>query len=142
MAGKLITQLSIFINNEPGSLASMARVLKDCNISLRAFNIAESEGFGVLRAVAEDNEAAYGLLKEAGLVVKKTDIIAVRLEDRPGGLHKVVDVLGRADLNIEYCYAYALSGGGPVVFLRVDDPERAVSAFEGAGMKVLSGEDI
>ena len=136
-----ITQLSIFISNEPGSLAAMTRTLKECNVNIKAFNIAESSGFGVFRAIVDDPEGSYNKLKEKNLIVKKTDIVGVIVENTPGGLFSAAKVLGDANINIEY--GYALEGGRePIMFFRVDDPAAAIKAFSDAKMKVVSMKDF
>ncbi len=138
---KFITQLSIFISNEPGSLAAMTRTLKECNVNIKAFNIAESSGFGVFRAIVDDPEGSYAKLKEKNLIVKKTDIVGVVVDNTPGGLFSAAKVLGDANINIEY--GYALEGGRePIMFFRVDDPAAAVKAFSDAKMKVVSMKDF
>ena len=138
---KFITQLSIFISNEPGSLAAMTRTLKECNVNIKAFNIAESSGFGVFRAIVDDPEGSYTKLKEKNLIVKKTDIVGVIVENTPGGLFSAAKVLGDANINIEY--GYALEGGRePIMFFRVDDPAAAIKAFSDAKMKVVSMKDF
>ena len=137
----IITQLSIFISNEPGSLAAMTRTLKECNVNIKAFNIAESSGFGVFRAIVDDPEGSYNKLKEKNLIVKKTDIVGVIVENTPGGLFSAAKVLGDANINIEY--GYALEGGRePIMFFRVDDPAAAIKAFSDAKMKVVSMKDF
>jgi hypothetical protein len=141
MSDNVIIQLSIFVNNEPGSLASMAKLLKDCNVNLKAFNIAESSGFGVFRAIADDPEDACKKLKDKNIVVKPTEVVAVTLNDSPGGLYSVAKVLGDAHINIEYGYAYE-GKKEPVIFLRVDDPEAAVLALKKAKLKVLTIKDL
>lgn len=138
---KFITQLSIFISNEPGSLAAMTRTLKECNVNIKAFNIAESSGFGVFRAIVDDPEGSYNKLKDKNLIVKKTDIVGVIVENTPGGLFSAAKVLGDANINIEY--GYALEGGRePIMFFRVDDPAAAIKAFSDAKMKVVSMKDF
>ena len=138
---KFITQLSIFISNEPGSLAAMTRTLKECNVNIKAFNIAESSGFGVFRAIVDDPEGSYTKLKEKNLIVRKTDIVGVIVENTPGGLFSAAKVLGDANINIEY--GYALEGGRePIMFFRVDDPAAAIKAFSDAKMKVVSMKDF
>ena len=138
---KFITQLSIFISNEPGSLAAMTRTLKECDVNIKAFNIAESSGFGVFRAIVDDPEGSYAKLKEKNLIVRKTDIVGVIVENTPGGLFSAAKVLGDANINIEY--GYALEGGRePIMFFRVDDPAAAVKAFSDAKMKVVSMKDF
>ena len=138
---KFITQLSIFISNEPGSLAAMTRTLKECDVNIKAFNIAESSGFGVFRAIVDDPEGSYAKLKEKNLIVRKTDIVGVIVENTPGGLFSAAKVLGDANINIEY--GYALEGGRePIMFFRVDDPAAAVKAFTDAKMKAVSMKDF
>ena len=138
---KFITQLSIFISNEPGSLAAMTLTLKECNVNIKAFNIAESSGFGVFRAIVDDPEGSYTKLKEKNLIVRKTDIVGVIVENTPGGLFSAAKVLGDANINIEY--GYALEGGRePIMFFRVDDPTAAIKAFSDAKMKVVSMKDF
>ena len=142
MAGQEpIIQLSIFISNEPGSLASMTRILKECGVNIKAFNIAESSGFGVFRAVVDDPERAYLALREKNLIVKKTEIVAVSVNDAPGGLFSAAKVLGDAKINIEYGYAHE-GKAEPIIFLRVDDPSAAIKAFADAGMNVISMKDV
>ena len=138
---KFITQLSIFISNEPGSLAAMTLTLKECNVNIKAFNIAESSGFGVFRAIVDDPEGSYTKLKEKNLIVRKTDIVGVIVENTPGGLFSAAKVLGDANINIEY--GYALEGGRePIMFFRVDDPAAAIKAFSDAKMKVVTMKDF
>ncbi len=136
-----ITQLSIFISNEPGSLAGMTRALKECNVNIKAFNIAESSGFGVFRAIVDDPEAAYTKLKEKNLIIRKTDIVGVAVNDTPGGLFSAAKVLGDANINIEYGYAHE-GRTEPVIFLRVDDPAAAVKVFKDAKMTVVTMKDL
>ena len=137
----VITQLSIFVNNEPGSFTGIAAAIKDCGINLKAFNIAESSGFGVLRAIADEPEKACETLRAKNIVVKLTDVIAVPMEDKPGEIYKVAQVFGESNINIEYAYAYA-SPKGPAVFFRVDNPEIAIKALEAAGLKTLDAADL
>ena len=137
----VITQLSIFIGNEPGSLASMACTLKECGVNLKAFNIAESVGFGVFRAIVDDPADAYVRLKEKNLIIKTTEIVAVSVNDAPGGLFSAANVLGDAGINIEYGYAHE-DKDEPIIFFRVDKPEEAVEAFKNARMKVITSKDI
>ena len=141
MTDDVFIQLSIFVNNEPGSLASMAKTLKECDINLKAFNIAESSGFGVFRAIVDDPEGAYEKLKARNLIVRKTELIAVAVNDAPGGLFSAAKVLGDAGINIEYGYAHK-NKTEPLIFLRVDDPVAAVVAFKKAGMKTVTAKEL
>ena len=141
MDDNIITQLSIFVNNEPGRLAHIASVLKECDINMRAFNLAESTEFGILRAIVEDPEAAFEKLKSTGIIVKKTDVIGVVIEDTPGSLFQAADIMGKADINIEYGYAYT-GRKAAAFFIRVDDPEKAVEVLKGAGIRLILDSEI
>ena len=139
--GSIITQLSIFVNNEPGRLANIASVLKECDINMHAFNLAESADFGILRAIVDDPDGAYEKLKAKGVIVRKTDVICVSIEDTPGALFKAADAFGKAGINIEYGYAY--SGKKESVFyMRVNDPVKAVQVLEGSGIRLVTSGEV
>ncbi len=137
----IIKQLSIFVNNEPGRLAYISSVLKDCGINMRAFNLAESTEFGILRTIVQDPEDGYNKLKMKGIIVKKTDVIGVYMEDTPGALFTAADALGKASINIEYGYAYSYKDKA-IFFIRVDDPEKAVEVIKDQGIKLVDDSEI
>ncbi|MCK9323819.1 MAG: amino acid-binding protein [Candidatus Methanomethylophilaceae archaeon] len=137
----IITQLSIFVNNEPGRLAAVARILKDCGVNMKACNLAESTEFGILRAIVDEPDKAFEKIKAKGIIVKKTDIIGVAIHNVPGSLFEAADVLGHANINIEYGYAYA-SKEREGLFIRVDEPEKAIEALSKAGIKLIKGSEI
>jgi hypothetical protein len=137
----IIKQLSIFVNNEPGRLAHISSVLKECGINMRAFNLAESTEFGILRTIVEDPDRAYDQLRQKGIIVKKTDVIGVYLQDTPGALFKAADALGKANINIEYGYAYSYKDKA-IFFIRVDDPEKAVEVIGKQGIMLVSDSEI
>ncbi|MDY0293956.1 MAG: amino acid-binding protein [Candidatus Methanomethylophilaceae archaeon] len=138
---EIITQLSIFVNNEPGRLAAIASTLRECDVSMKAFSLAESVEFGILRAIVQNPEQAYEKLRSKGIVMKKTEVIGIRLPDRPGAIFETANVLGGAGINIEYGYAYT-GDNGPMMFLRVDDPRAAVEALSASGVKTLKESEI
>ena len=137
----IIKQLSIFVNNEPGRLAHISSVLKECGVNMRAFNLAESTEFGILRAIVDDPDNSYDLLRQKGIIVKKTDVIGVYLQDTPGALFQAADVLGKANINIEYGYAYSYKDKA-IFFIRVDDPAKAVDVISKQGIKRVSDSEI
>ena len=141
MSEYVIKQLSIFVNNEPGSLANIASVLKECGINMKAFNIAESSGFGVLRTIVDDPEKAYADLKKRNIIVKMTEIMAIPMVDRPGGLFEIAKIIGDAGINIEYGYAYT-GRNCSAFFFRVDAVEEAISAIMKNGLRVLKESEI
>ena len=137
----IITQLSIFVNNEPGRLAAVAGILKDCNVNMKACNLAESTEFGILRAIVDNPEKAYEDIRSKGVIVKKTDVIGVIMKNASGSLFDAADVLGKANINIDYGYAYS-GKDCEVLFVRVDEPLRAVETLNKAGIKMLKGSEI
>ena len=137
----IITQLSIFVNNEPGRLAAVASILKECGVNMKACNLAESTEFGILRAIVDNPDEAFEAIKSKGVIVKKTEIIGIAIGNVPGSLFEAANVLGKADINIEYGYAYA-SKEREGLFVRVDNPEKAVEALTSAGIKLIKRSEI
>lgn len=138
---KIIKQLSIFVNNEPGRLAHIVKVMKEGGVNMKAFNLAESAEFGILRAIVDDPEASYRSLKERDIIVRKTEVIGVVIDDEPGSIFKAADILGTSGINIEYGYAYT-GRTNAAFFMRVDDCERAVSVLEESGIRLITEQEI
>lgn len=141
MNANIITQLSIFVNNSPGSLANVAKTLEECEINMKACNLAESTEFGILRTIVDDADAAVAKLQKRNVIVKKTDIIGVKIKNVPGALFGASKVLGDAGINIEYGYAFT---GKNVegLFMRVDNPEKAIEALEKADLELVKASEI
>ncbi len=131
-----VKQLSIFSENRPGRLAAVAKAMKDEDVNIFAFSIAEGAGYGVIRALVDKPEKALEKLRSIGFTVRFTDVLAVEMEDRPGGLHDVIEVLGRAGINIEYSYAYS-GRKCAVMVMRVEDIDTAAQQLLGAGARLL-----
>jgi hypothetical protein len=137
----IITQLSIFVSNEPGRLAAIAGILSDFKINIKGFNLAESSEFGILRTIVDDPDLAYDHIRSKGIIVKKTEMIAVALGDSPGSFFIAADVLGKAGINVEYGYAYS---GKELnyLFVRVDDPEKAIKVLKDAKIRLIKRSEI
>lgn len=131
-----VKQLSIFSENRPGRLASVAKAMKEENVNIFAFSIAEGAGYGVIRTLVDKPEKALEKLQSIGFTVRFTDVLAVLMEDRPGGLYDSIKVLGEAGINIEYSYAYS-GRKCAVLIMRVEDPESAAKRLLDAGAKLL-----
>lgn len=101
-----VSQLSVFIENKPGSLAAFGNLLRENNIDMRALSIADVEDYGILRIIVDDVYKTSTILKNASYIFKITPVLAVPLKDTPGSLADVLDVLGNAQINIEYLYAF------------------------------------
>ena len=137
----IITQLSIFVSNEPGRLAAIAGILKEFKINVKGLNLAESSEFGILRAIVDEPDKAYDNIRSKGVIVKKTDVIGIKMKDAPGSLFDAADVLGKAGINVEYGYAY--SGRNlDYLFVRVDDTEGAIGILKKAGIELVKRSEI
>ncbi len=139
---KLINQISIFINNSPGSLAALSETLKKANVNMLAFNLSENSEFGIVRIIVKDPAAAIEALKEVNLTVRATEVLGVRIQDVPGAFVPAAEALGKAGINIRYAYAFTLVGGDAVLFIRVDEPEKAVDVLEKAGIRLETESDL
>jgi hypothetical protein len=132
----VIQQISIFSENRPGRLAAVAQALGEVNVNILAFSIAEASGFGVIRALVDHPEKAYEKLSSLGYNVAFTDVIAVQMKDKPGGLYEIAKILGDAEINIEYCYAYS-GKKAAVLILRVDQVDDAIEKILSSGATLL-----
>jgi len=137
----IITQLSIFISNEPGRLAGIAGIMKEFNINIKGLNLAESSEFGILRAIVDNPDEAYDKIRSKGVIVKKTDVIGIVMKDPPGSLFEAADVLGKSGINIEYGYAYSGKSVN-LLFVRVDDTVSAIEELKKSGIKLIKRSEI
>jgi hypothetical protein len=132
----VIKQISIFSENRPGRLASIAHALGEEKVNILAFSIAEANGFGVVRALVDQPEKAFEKLSSLGFNVAFTDVIAVQMKDKPGGLYEIAKVLGDAGVNIEYSYAYS-GKDAAVLILRVDQVDDAIEKILKSGATLI-----
>ncbi len=139
----LLQQISIFLENKSGRLAEVTQVLGKGGINIRALTLADTADFGILRLIVNDNAAAERILKENGFTVGITDVVAVEVPDRPGGLAEVLSILGSAGINVEYMYAFVeKSAGNAVVIFRFDDSAKAIDLLGKTGINVLPGSKV
>ena len=137
-----IKQLSIFVDNKPGKLIDIVKSISDAGINIRAMSIADTQDFGILRLIVSDNERLMKILGEKS-IVKTTEVLAVKMEDKAGALYNVVKVLSDAGINIEYVYAFtAHSELGEYVVFRVDDVRSAEKELNDKGFVTLNSEDM
>jgi hypothetical protein len=138
-----VEQISIFLENKPGGLEEVSRILKDAGINIRTLSLADTTDFGILRLIVNDVEAASRVLKENGFRVSRTTVVAVEVPDRPGGLHGILAVLSQHKINVEYLYAFVeKSGQNAVIIFRFDDPDTAIEALLKSGLTVLPGSKL
>lgn len=138
-----IKQISVFLDDRPGTLADLAKVLEQNNVDMRALSVADAKDFGIVRMLVDDDQAAIRTLEEAGYVCMLTDVIAVGVEDTPGGFSAVLQVLGDLDVNIDYSYTLTThSVGKAYMVARVSDTGRAVRELSERGWQCLKPEDM
>ncbi len=138
-----IKQLTVFIQNKKGTVVSVTEILAKNDINLRALSIAETQDFGILRLIVSDEAKAEKVLRENGYLIKVIDVVGVKIGDAPGKLTAALDVLDKANINVEYLYAFmARTEKHAYVVLRVEDNEEAESILTSAGFKMISEADI
>lgn len=139
----LVKQISIFLENKSGRLAEVTKVLGENDIDIRALSIADTTNFGVLRLIVNKPEEAERILKENLFTVNCTNVIAIGVPDKPGGLAIALEILDKESIGIEYMYAFVnKAGDDALVILRVEDPDKAIKALVDNGVNVLSSSQV
>ena len=135
-----IQQLSIFAENKPGHIAGPCRLLAENGVDIRALALADTQRFGILRLIVSDPAKATKVLEAAGHVVKTTEVLAIAVADKPGGLAQILAALEGSTVNIEYMYAFPFGHEGKAVLIfRFDDPDAAIKVLQSKGVPVLAG---
>jgi hypothetical protein len=138
-----VEQISVFLANQAGRLAEVTQILSETGVNIRALFLVDNFDQGVLRMIVNDNKKAEEALKGQGFAVSKTNVVAVKVEDKPGGLHKILDILQKATINVEYMYAFVQQSGiNAVMIFRFNHPEEAVKLLTEKGVTVVNGEDV
>ena len=138
-----IKQLSIFVENKAGRLHSITAALSENGINMRALSIADTTDFGILRLIVCDAEKAKSVLSDIGVISKITDVIAVMIDDKTGGLSSVLDTLSETDTEIEYMYAFlAKDAGRAMMVIKTQDDDKAEKILLEKGINLASQADI
>ena len=139
-----IKQLSIFAENKNGALYNVTNILAGANIDIRAFSVADTQDFGVLRLIVSDTEKAKEVLTSFGVVVSITDVIGAEIPDAPGGLASVLKVVYENNIAVEYLYAFVSEENShkAYVVLRVNDNDAVTKTMAEAGIKLIDDEAI
>ena len=137
-----VKQISVFIENKKGALASCTRFIADNGINIRALSIADTQDFGILRIICDDPKQTDSILKNGGYITTVTDVLATEIEDRPGSMATILEVLAEAQVVVEYTYAFLAPDGHAYMIFRVDDNAVASAALAGAGIKTANQEDL
>lgn len=139
----LIKQISIFVENKPGRLNSITKLLKDNDIDIRALSIADTKDFGILRLIVNKPELACEVLKGADCTVSITNVIAIGINDKPGGLADAMDCLYRANISVEYMYAFITKTSDQAyVILRVENNDKALEALQDENFTILTEKEV
>lgn len=138
-----VKQLSVFLENKSGRLAEVTKTLADANINIRALSIADTIDYGLLRLIVNDPIAAKEALVKAGFTVALTEVLAIEVPDRPGGLAGIIDILAKAGINIEYMYAFVgRSGEHAIVIFRIERSDEAIPILQEKGVRILTGDEL
>ncbi|HXL02219.1 MAG TPA: ACT domain-containing protein, partial [Candidatus Atribacteria bacterium] len=140
---KMARQLSIFAENKPGRIEKITRLLSQENINVRAITISSANGFGVIKILANEPQKAFDLLRDNNFPVYLQEVIAVVMNDEPGGLHRVAQTLSANQINIEDAYGFVIkSGEKAVLVIQVENQPQAHSILERNGFQLLTDEEI
>ena len=137
-----VRQISVFLENRPGSLLGMTQKLAENGIDMRAFSLAETSEFGIARILVDDVLETVDVLKEAGYVSSLTPVLAIVIDDAPGGLNQVLSLMADAGVNVEYMYAFSGKGPEAYMVLRVNDEKEATAILKGAGIRQVEQEEL
>lgn len=135
----MVRQLSVFVENKPGRVYKLSKILSQNGIDLVMLSIADTKEFGILRLITNDIDASYKILKEAGFTLSITELIGVEVSDKPGGLAEVLEIFGEEEISIDYLYSFArTSDKSAVILFRVDNPEVAVNKLADKNIKLTN----
>ena len=139
----LIKQMSVFVENTTGRLAQLTRVLGNDGIDIKASCIADTVDFGILRCIVDDPEEATRVLKEHGFTASITEVIAMELEDRPGGFADVLEILAKENIGVNYIYSTIRSKeGAAIIVLKVEDPQKAIDVLLSNNVKLYKAHEL
>ncbi len=135
----IIKQISLFVENKPGSLNAVCQVLRENNLNIRTLSLADTQQFGILRLLIKEYDKAAEVLEKAGFIVKLTDVLALPVSDCPGGLAAILNVLDKHNLSVEYMYAFTFgSNNRAVMVFRFEDTAEALRILQQEKIEVIS----
>jgi hypothetical protein len=138
-----LTQLSVFLENKPGQISLPCKALAQAGINILTLSLSDTQQFGILRLIVRDWRKAKAALEQAGCVVNITEVIALEVEDRPGGLAELLQLIERGAVNIEYMYAFTFGRNKKAVMVfRFDDPDKALELLRLNNVNVLGSVDL
>ncbi len=139
----LTNQLSVFIENKPGRLAAALEVLAKGSVDISALSLADTSEYGILRLIVNDADTAKKVLREAGIIVKITKVLALSMNDVPGGLSHILDIFAQNNINVDYMYAFVgKQSGKAITVVKVSDADAAEKALAEADINTAGAKDI
>ena len=138
-----LNQLSVFLENKPGRLSEPCRILAEAGINILTLSLADTQQFGIMRLVVKEWEKAKEVLEKAGCVVNVTEVVALEVQDQPGGLETVLKVIEQGDINIEYIYAFTFRRKDKaIIIFRFEDPDTAIEVLQSKGVNVIGDVEL
>ena len=137
-----IRQISVFLENRPGRLAALCQTLADAGVNLSTLMLSETGEFGLLRIITPDADKALLVVHKAGYAVTSSEVVAIQVPNKPGGLASVLATLDPHKISVEYMYAFACRSGRAIMIIRFDDLDRAISVLQKAGFNVFKAADL
>ena len=138
-----VEQVSVFLENKAGRLSEVTGILTESDVSIRALSLADTSDFGVLRLIVDKHQEAVEALKDNGFTVAATEVVAVKVEDKPGGLHRLLELVRTAGINVEYMYASVTqSGRDAMMIFRFDNQDLAIEKLQASGVTIVGREQL
>lgn len=139
----LVKQLSLFIENRPGTLSAVCKVLKENDLNIRTLSLADTQKFGILRLLLPDHAKAKEVLGKAGFVVNETDVLAIKVPDYAGGLADLLSIIDKYELQVEYMYAFASGKDNSAVnVFRFENPEDAIAKLQNESITIFTKQEL
>lgn len=139
----MIKQISVFLENKKGRLSEVTKTIADNGIDIKALTLADTKDFGVLRLIVTEPDKCVKILKESNFVAQETEVIAIEIEDAPGGLSKILELLNSNDVNIEYIYATIEKvKNKAIVIFRIEEKDKAREVLSKNGINIYQMQDI
>jgi hypothetical protein len=137
-----IPQISIFLENQPGRLSALCNTLAEAGVNLSTLMLSEAGEFGLLRIITPDAEKARAVVEKAGYAVTTSEVAAIAIPDKPGGLASILTALEPHNISVEYMYAFVCRHGRAIMLIRFSDLDRAIDTLQKTGFKVISSADL
>ncbi len=139
----MVTQVSIFLENRAGRLFDVCNILGKNGINIRALSVADTSDFGILRLIVDNPQEAIRILKEEKFTVSSTDVVAIEIDDKPGGLAEILKIFNENSINVEYMYAFlAKIPNKAILIFRFDNLDEVVEKLNKHNVKMITSEDL